>query len=130
MRHALNRPTDVELSILRVLWALGPATVRQVHEALCEAREESLAYTAVLKMMQTMVDKGLLKRDESGRSHIYRPAQAKERTLRHLVDDLLERAFGGSALELVSTALSDRKLAPAEREEVAKLLALAKEKTR
>lgn len=126
MRHALNRPTDVELSILRALWALGPATVRQVHEVLCEDREESLAYTAVLKMMQTMADKGLLKRDERGRSHVYRPAQARERTLRHLVDDLLERAFGGSALELVSTALSDRPLDGGEREAVEKLLAQAK----
>lgn len=128
MRHALNRPTDVELSILRVLWALGPATVRQVHEALCEDREEPLAYTAVLKMMQTMVDKGLLLRDESGRSHIYRPSQAREHTLKHLVDDLLERAFGGSALDLLATTLSSRKLGSGEREEIAQLLAKAKEK--
>ena len=130
MRPALNRPTDVELSILRVLWTLGPATVRQVHEAICEERGVNLAYTAVLKMMQTMVDKGLLVRDERDRSHVYRPAQAREHTLRHMLDDLLDRAFGGSALELVATALSDRKLAPEEREEVAKLLARAKEKTR
>lgn len=128
MRHALNRPTDVELSILRALWALGPATVRQVHEALCEDREEPLAYTAVLKMMQTMVDKGLLERDEEGRSHVYRPSQAREHTLRHLVDDLLDRAFGGSALELVSAALSNRALDGREREAVGKLLAQAKEK--
>ncbi len=128
MRHALNRPTDVELSILRALWTLGPATVRQVHEALCEDREEPLAYTAVLKMMQTMVDKGLLKRDEEGRSHVYRPSQAREHTLRHLVDDLLDRAFGGSALELVSAALSNRALDGREREAVGKLLAQAKEK--
>jgi len=126
MRPALNRPTDVELSILRVLWALGPATVRQVHEALCEAREESLAYTAVLKMMQTMVDKGLLKRDESGRSHIYRPTQAREHTLRHMLDDLLDRAFGGSALDLFATALATQKLNRKEREEVARLLAQVK----
>lgn len=128
MRHALNRPTDVELSILRALWTLGPATVRQVHEALCEDREEPLAYTAVLKMMQTMVDKGLLKRDEEGRSHVYQPSQAREHTLRHLVDDLLDRAFGGSALELVSAALSNRALDGREREAVGKLLAQAKEK--
>lgn len=128
MRHALNRPTDVELSILRALWTLGPATVRQVHETLCEDREEPLAYTAVLKMMQTMVDKGLLKRDEEGRSHVYRPSQAREHTLRHLVDDLLERAFGGSALDLFATALASQKLDAEEREEVARLLAQAKGK--
>lgn len=126
MRHALNRPTDVELSILRTLWDLGPATVRQVHEVLASDRD--LAYTAVLKMMQTMTDKGLLLRDESGRSHIYRPTQAREHTLKHLVDDLLERAFGGSALDLMATTLSSRKLGAKEREELARLLAQAKEK--
>lgn len=126
MRHPLNRPTDVELSILRALWNLGPATVRQVHEVLTSDRD--LAYTAVLKMMQTMVDKGLLLRDESGRSHIYRPSQAREHTLKHLVDDLLERAFGGSALDLLATTLSSRKLGSSEREEIAQLLAKAKEK--
>ena len=126
MRHALNRPTDVELSILRALWDLGPATVRQVHEALTVDRD--LAYTAVLKMMQTMVDKGLLQRDETGRSHVYRPTQARDHTLRHLVDDLLERAFGGSALDLMATTLSSRKLGPKEREELARLLAQAREK--
>jgi len=126
MRHALNRPTDVELSILRALWELGPATVRQVHEALTADRD--LAYTAVLKMMQTMVDKGLLLRDDTERSHVYRPSQARDHTLRHLVDDLLERAFGGSAMDLLSTALSNRKLGAREREELAQLLIQAKEK--
>jgi predicted transcriptional regulator len=126
MRHSLNRPTDVELSILRALWGLGPATVRQVHEVLTIDRD--LAYTAVLKMMQTMVDKKLLLRDDTERSHIYRPAQARDHTLRHLVDDLLERAFGGSALDLLATTLSSRKLGTKEREELARMLTLAKEK--
>ncbi len=126
MRHALNRPTDVELSVLRALWELGPATVRQVHEVLTSDRE--LAYTAVLKMMQTMVDKGLLLRDDTERSHVYRPSQARDQTLRHLVDDLLERAFGGSAMDLLATALSNRKLGAREREELAHLLTQAKEK--
>ncbi|MBK8725637.1 MAG: BlaI/MecI/CopY family transcriptional regulator [Holophagaceae bacterium] len=126
MRHALNRPTDVELSILRVLWELGPATVRQVHDALTADRD--LAYTAVLKMMQTMADKGLLQRDDSGRSHVYSPAQARDLTLKHLVDDLLERAFGGSALDLLATTLSSRKLNAKERDQVAHLLAQAKER--
>lgn len=126
MRHPLNRPTDVELSILRALWDLGPATVRQVHEVLTAERD--LAYTAVLKMMQTMADKGMLQRDETGRSHIYRPSQAREHTLKHLVDDLLERAFGGSALDLLATTLSSRKLDAREREEIGQMLAKAKEK--
>jgi predicted transcriptional regulator len=126
MRHPLNRPTDVELSILRALWGLGPATVRQVHAVLTADRD--LAYTAVLKMMQTMVDKGLLLRDDTERSHIYRPAQARDHTLRHMVDDLLERAFGGSALELLATTLSSRKLAAKDREELARMLTQAKER--
>lgn len=126
MRHPLNRPTDVELSILRTLWDLGPATVRQVHEIL--AADRDLAYTAVLKMMQTMVDKGLLLRDETGRSHIYRPSRAREHTLKHLMDDLLERAFGGSALDLLATALSSQKLDAQDHEELTRMLAQAKEK--
>ncbi|WP_243324227.1 BlaI/MecI/CopY family transcriptional regulator [Geothrix sp. SG200] len=122
----MNRPTDVELSILRTLWDLGPATVRQVHEVLGADRD--LTYTAVLKMMQTMTDKGLLLRDDSERSHVYRPAQAREHTLKHLVDDLLERAFGGSALDLMATTLSSRRLGVKEREELARLLAQARQK--
>lgn len=127
MRHPLNRPTDVELSILRVLWDLGPATVRQVHEQLTTDRD--LAYTAVLKMMQTMTDKGLLLRDESERSHVYCPSQPREQTLKGLVDDLLERAFGGSALDLLATTLSSRKLKAKERDEMAQLLGKAREKS-
>lgn len=126
MRHPLNRPTDVELAILRALWDLGPATVRQVHEVL--SADRPLAYTAVLKMMQTMVDKGLLHRDESNRSHVYRPAQARDSTLKSLLEDLLERAFGGSALDLLAMTLSGRKLDAEEREEAARLLARATEK--
>lgn len=126
MRHPLNRPTDVELAILRALWDLGPATVRQVHEVL--SADRPLAYTAVLKMMQTMVDKGLLHRDESNRSHVYRPAQARDSTLKSLLEDLLERAFDGSALDLLAMTLSGRKLDAEEREEAARLLARATEK--
>lgn len=128
MRKALNRPTDVELSILRVLWDLGPASVRQVHEQLCETRDEKLAYTSVLTMMQTMTEKRLLLRDEGGRSHIYRPAQAREQILKHMVDDLLDRAFGGHAMEFLAAAFSGRKLSAKEREEAARIITEAKEK--
>ena len=126
MRRALNRPTDVELSILRVLWEVGPATVREVHARLVEERGEDLAYTAVLKMMQTMAEKGLLRRDASDRAHRYEPAQARERTLAHLVDDLLQRAFGGRTLDLFATALASDRLSDTERSEVARLLAQAR----
>ena len=75
-----------------------------------------------------MVDKGLLLRDDTERSHIYRPAQARDHTLRHMVDDLLERAFGGSALDLLATTLSSRKLAAKEREELTRMLTQTKER--
>jgi BlaI family transcriptional regulator, penicillinase repressor len=124
MRKALNRPTDTELSILRVLWDLGPATVRQVHEVLAPGRED-LSYQAVLRMMQLMAEKGQLARDDGERSHVYRAVQPRSEVQGSLVDDLLERAFGGNALELLAATLSRRKMDPREREAVAQLLARA-----
>jgi predicted transcriptional regulator len=99
----LPRPTDAELAILRVLWDRGPATVRQVHEALAETRETG--YTTTLKLMQIMADKGLVTRDESSRTHIYAARLTQGETQRQLVSDLLDRAFGGSAAALVLQAL-------------------------
>jgi BlaI family transcriptional regulator, penicillinase repressor len=125
MRKALNRPTDTELSILRALWDLGPTTVRKVHEVLAK-KQEDLAYTAVLRMMQTMAEKGMLLRDESERSHIYRPSQEREDTQRGLMDDILDRAFGGNALEMLSAALLGRKMNAKEQAEATRLLAEAR----
>ena len=119
MPQALPRPTDGELAILRVLWDRGPSTVRQIHEVL--VGEKDLGYTSVLKLLQVMTEKGLVNRDESERSHVYRVAQSAERTREHLVTDLLDRAFGGSAAQLVIQALSSRK---ASREEVDAIRAL------
>jgi predicted transcriptional regulator len=99
----LPRPTDAELAILRVLWDRGPATVRQVHEALAETRETG--YTTTLKLMQIMADKGLVTRDESSRTHVYAARLTQGETQRQLVSDLLDRAFGGSAAALVLQAL-------------------------
>lgn len=121
MRKPLNRPTDTELSILRVLWNLGPATVRQVFEAMAPAKEE-LSYQAVLRMMQLMVDKGLLERDDADRSHVYRPLQARGEVQGSLVDDLLERAFGGNALEMLSAALTRGRMKPEDREAISRML--------
>jgi predicted transcriptional regulator len=114
------RPTPGELEILRVLWERGPSTVREVHEAL--ERERPTGYTTVLKLMQIMADKGLVTRDESARAHVYAAGAAEADTQRQLVGDLLDRAFGGSALKLVMHALSARRASPAEIARLRRLL--------
>lgn len=116
----LPRPTDAELSILRVLWRGGPATVREVFEEL--RRAQDTGYTTVLKMLQIMTEKGLVKRDESERSHVYRAACPEQAVQRQLVGHLLERAFGGSAQKLVLQALAAKKSSPKELAEIRKLL--------
>jgi predicted transcriptional regulator len=108
----LPRPTDAELAILRILWARGASTVRQVHEAL--SRDRPSAYTTALKMLQIMTEKGLVRRDARDRTHIYQAKASKEQTQRQLVRDLVDRAFGGSASKLVLQALSTRRATPAE----------------
>src|SRR5437867_3534436 len=110
-RH-LSRPTDAELAILRVLWDRGPSTVREVTEALVD--ERGTGYTTALKLLQIMTEKGLVRRDESNRTHIYEARHSQGQTQRQLVGDLLERAFGGSAEQLVLQALSAKR---ASREE-------------
>jgi predicted transcriptional regulator len=114
------RPTDGELEILRVLWGRGPATVRQVHDALQPKRPTG--YTTTLKLLQIMTEKGLVVRDESQRTHQYRPRLSREETQRQLVGDLLNRAFGGSAQQLVLQALYARKASAAELAEIRRLL--------
>src|SRR5215218_5556745 len=94
-----TRPTDAELSILRVLWDRGPSTVREVYLALQEAK--ATGYTTALKLMQIMVGKGLLDRDDSRRPQVYRPRTPAEETQRTLVRDLLDRAFAGAADQFV-----------------------------
>lgn len=121
--QAAPKPTGTELAILRALWELGPATVKQVHQRLNLEREgEPVGYTTVLKMMQTMHDKGLLRRDESARSHVYSTAQAKASVHKGLVGDFMERVFAGSALDLVQAAISSRKLSPKDKAELRALL--------
>jgi BlaI family penicillinase repressor len=115
-------PTDAELAILTVLWRRGPSTVRDVFEALRE--DAGTGYTTVLKLLQIMMQKGLVKRDESQRSHVYRAAATEEQTQKRLVGELLDKAFGGSSPQLVMRALS---LKPASREELAAIRALLDE---
>jgi len=114
-------PTERELAILGILWELGPATVRQVNEAM--DRNGATGYTTTLKLMQIMTEKGLLLRDDSQFKHIYRPAISEERTQNQLVDDLLDRAFAGSAEKLVMRALSAKKISTDELGKIRKMLA-------
>ena len=118
----LPRPTDAELTILRVLWQRGPSTVRQVLEALNQDRETG--YTTVLKMLQIMTEKGLVERDESERTHVYQAKLTQEQTQQQLVGELLEKAFGGSASQLVLQALAAK---PASADELAQIRQLLNE---
>ena len=120
------RPTDAELAILRVLWERGPSTVRQVHEVLV-ARVGQTAYTTALKLLQIMTGKGLVRRDDTDRTHIYAPRLSEEQTQRQLVRDLLDRAFGGSASKLVMQALNARRSTPEELGEIRKLIEARRE---
>jgi len=94
-KPAEKKPTEGELAILQVLWRLGPSTVRQVNDEL--NRDKTTGYTTTLKLLQIMSEKGLVQRDESERTHVYRARVSQEKTQRNLVSDLLQRAFGGSA---------------------------------
>jgi predicted transcriptional regulator len=105
--RVLPRPTDTELAILNVLWERGPSTVREVQDLL--NRTQDSGYTTVLKMLQIMIDKGLVVRDESERAHVYSARNSEQRTQRQLLSDLMDRAFGGSPAKLVMQALSGRK---------------------
>lgn len=120
----IPRPTDAELAILRVLWERGPSTVRQVHEIVGLSRR--LQYTTTLKLLQIMTEKGLTERVVEGRSHVYTARQEKEETQRRLVDHLLDRAFGGSAAELVMQALEAKPASGAELEEISRMIAASK----
>jgi BlaI family transcriptional regulator, penicillinase repressor len=121
MEKNLPRPTDAELAILRVIWALGPSTVRDIHEEMLKSQPR-LGYTTVLKLLQIMTDKGLVDRDESRRAHVYSGSASAESMQRMLVRDLADRAFGGSASQLVMRALSGRKASAKELAEIRALL--------
>lgn len=120
-------PTDGELAILRILWRHGqPMTVREVHEVL--QRTKDTAYTTVLKILTIMYDKGLVRRDESERSHRFVPCHPEPVVQSSLLNDLMQRAFGGSALSLVQRALADHPASAEDLEEISRLIAEAKAK--
>src|SRR3954463_4818737 len=119
-RSPVPRPTDAELAILRILWERGPSTVRQVHDVL--ARDRQGAYTTALKLLQIMIEKGLVERDERDRTHVYRARLGEEQTQRQLVRDLVDRAFGGAAAKLAMQALSSKRASPEELRDIRKAI--------
>src|SRR5579863_6790680 len=125
---SLPRPTDSELEILTVLWSRGPTTVREVHETI--AVRKPTQYTTVLKTLQIMAEKGLVRRDEKQRAHIYEAARPREWTQQQLAGDLLQRAFDGSARSLMIGALSATRASKTELAELRRLLDEYEEKTR
>jgi predicted transcriptional regulator len=116
----IPKPTAAELELLQALWPLGPATAKQVHEAM-QVDKPDLAYGTVLRLMQIMHTKGILLRDESQRSHIYTPAQPQDAMQNNLLKDLMQKAFAGSAKALVLAALRSG-ISKKERAEIEKLL--------
>ncbi len=119
-RQPSSQPTEVELQILRILWELGPSPVRDIHQRL-EA-EKGTNYSTTVKMLSVMLDKGMVRRDEAKRPHVYRAAMTQERTQKRMLDDLLSKVYGGSARNLVMHALSSKKATPGEIDEIRQLL--------
>lgn len=111
-----RRPTRAELSLLQVLWRLGPSTVREVHEAL---PERDTGYTTVLKLLQIMHDKELVTRDESRRAHVYSAARGRGQTQRQMLRDFVDNVYEGSATRLAAQALDAAK--SVDRDDVARL---------
>uniref|UniRef100_UPI004047DA07 BlaI/MecI/CopY family transcriptional regulator n=2 Tax=Roseivirga sp. TaxID=1964215 RepID=UPI004047DA07 len=115
-----NKPTASELEILGVLWNKGAATVREVNEELNQERE--IGYTTTLKLMQIMAQKGLVARDESSRTHVYKALIDRNEVQATLLNRLVDSAFSGSASSLVMQALGQGKTSKSELEEIKKLI--------
>jgi BlaI family penicillinase repressor len=126
-RQKLNKPTAGELEILSVLWECGPSTVRDVFDVLKKAKPAQ-QYTTVLKLMQIMLQKGLVKRDEREKAHVYRPAQTEEQTQTRLISDLLEKVFRGSASKLVQHVLETKAASSEELAEIREMIIEAESK--
>lgn len=114
------KPTESELEILQILWDKEKATVREVHEELSKTKDSG--YTTTLKLMQIMFDKGLVKRDDSNKTHIYEPAISKQRTQKQFLDKIINTLFAGSSTQLVLQALGNQKASKDELNEIQKYL--------
>ncbi len=113
---SVPKPTEGELEILQVIWEHGPSTVRFVNDQL--STQKKVGYTTTLKLMQIMADKGLLRRDTTGKTHIYDSAVSQQKTQQQLIDKLAVTAFGGSAMKLVMQALGNKKSTQKEIDEI------------
>ena len=120
MKHEFVKPTEKELEILQILWESGPVAVKDVHNAM--GGDERNGYTTILKLMQIMNEKGLVKRDDSMRTHVYQAAVNKEKTQKHLLGKMIDSLFGGSPTQLVIQALGEHKASPDELEKIQALL--------
>ncbi|OEK02668.1 transcriptional regulator [Roseivirga sp. 4D4] len=116
----MTKPTDSELEILRILWSSGPSSVRLVNDKMNEAKDTG--YTTTLKLMQIMAQKGLVERDESSRTHIYKAVAQKDQVQGAMVDKLLDLAFGGSSSQLVLSALGRGKTSKEELDKIKELI--------
>jgi BlaI family transcriptional regulator, penicillinase repressor len=114
------QPTPSELAILQILWSRGPSTVREIHETL--SLEKDVGYTSALKLLQIMTTKGIVKRIEDGRAHVYSANHAAEKTKQQFASDVLQRVFRGSASQLMQHALAGRRASRQEIEELRRLL--------
>lgn len=121
-RPKTSGPTERELEILQVLWERGPSTIRDIHEELNRGKKRKTAYNSVLTIVLIMLEKGYVKRDESDKSHVYEAKHSKAEMEEKLVKTFMNRVFGGSAMRLVTKALSVQETSPEERDEIRQLL--------
>ncbi|MBK8705170.1 MAG: BlaI/MecI/CopY family transcriptional regulator [Saprospiraceae bacterium] len=120
MNDQIPKPTEAELEILQVLWQYGPSTVRFINDKLSEQRE--VGYTTTLKLMQIMVEKGILVRNTDSKIHVYRAVVGESDTQQQLLDKFVESTFRGAAMKMVMQALGNHKTSPAELDEIKALI--------
>lgn len=118
----MSRPTESEIEILQVLWEKGPCTVREVNEQLSKIRNKDVGYTTTLKLMQIMTDKGILERDITTRTHVYKPKIEKHKIQNGLLNKFIDTIFNGSSADLVMKILTNKKASKAELDEIRKYL--------
>ena len=121
-RSLSMQPTEVELQMLRILWTSGGSTAREVHNSLAEVEEKDTTYSTTVKMLSVMLEKGLVKRDESASPQVYRAATSQKVTQRKMLGDLIDKVYDGSAMSLVLQALASRKASSDELAEVRRML--------